>query len=74
MSFLTDSEILDWMERNHTLHYSVETTYVVDGYLAQIVRDGNVVVEHHGETLREAYAGLMCWEFNIETRRMEKVR
>lgn len=56
----TDAEILDWLEKWHTLHYTVEALYVVDGYEASIYHDGNLVEGPcRGMTLREAYSVLM---------------
>ena len=54
---MTDAERLDWLERNHTLHQSVEIIYVVDGYEVQIVdEDGftNLSPAFHGADLRSA--------------------
>lgn len=69
----TDTQILEWLESMHTLHYSVDAWYVVDGYEAHVMRDGNEVVSFHGETLRDAYIGLMDWRFDISTRTIKKV-
>jgi hypothetical protein len=56
-SALTASEKrLDWLERRHTLHNSVDIVHVVDGYEVHVTeKDGNdLICEVHGETLREA--------------------
>ena len=55
----TDARRLDWLERMHTLHGSVEFLYVVDGHEAEIQRDGDVVSVHHGLTLRAAIDAAM---------------
>jgi len=39
----TDTQILDWLQRNHTLHRQVEALYVVDGYLVTITHDGETL-------------------------------
>ena len=60
MSTATDADILDWLERNHTLHRAVEVLYVVDGYQVEITHDDSRVAgPWHGETLREAYSEAM---------------
>lgn len=56
----TDEEIIDWLERNHTLHRQVVALYVVDGYEVEIEYDGCAIRgPWHGETLRDAYAKAM---------------
>lgn len=57
----SDREIMDWIEKCHGLHTSVETTYVVDGYQVEILRDYQTVIAGpwHGATLREACAKAM---------------
>lgn len=55
----SDAEILDWLQRNHTLHYSVELLYVVDGYECTLTNDGNPVDSYRGDTVREAIAKAM---------------
>lgn len=60
---MSDTEILDWLEKNHTLHYAVEVLYVVEGYQATGTRDGNVERQAFGKTYREALANLSdIWE------------
>lgn len=50
-----DAGRLDWLEREHTLHTSVEILYVVDGYDIDVIeRDCTVVSTAHGDTLRTA--------------------
>lgn len=52
----TDTEIIEWLERQHTLHRAVDALYVVDGYDVSITFDGEPHAgPWHGETLREAY-------------------
>lgn len=60
----TDTEIVDWLERQHTLHRAVEALYVVDGYEVTITHDGNRIAgPWHGETLRDAYSLAMAnWD------------
>lgn len=67
----SDAEILDWLQRMHTLHTTVEALYVVDGYRVQIVYDEHVCFEYHGETLREAYSAAMVVEYKLDPRRFE---
>lgn len=55
----TDSEILDWLQKWHTLHYSVEILYVVDGYECALMNDGNAVDTYRGKDVREAIAKAM---------------
>jgi len=51
---MTDTERLDWLESIHTLHMSVEFTYVVDGYEAQMQYDSNPLGPvFHSKTIRE---------------------
>lgn len=50
-----DADRLNWLEQAHTLHWSVEFLYVVEGYNAQRTYDGNPTGPvFHGESLREA--------------------
>lgn len=69
----SDAEILDWLERSHTLHYTVEALYAVDGYVVSIMYDGAELAQFHQPTLREAYAKAMVWEFDPCTRRMRYI-
>lgn len=55
---LTDSELLDKLESLNTLHQSIETLYVVDGYEVTICYDGEPRVTSKGETLRQAIENL----------------
>jgi hypothetical protein len=55
----TDAEMLDWLERHHTLHRSVEILYVVDGYEVMLMQDGNEGACFHGTTLRAALDNAM---------------
>jgi len=52
----TDTSILDWLERMHTLHVTVEMLYVVDGYRVSINYDDLPVknLEWRGPNLRDA--------------------
>jgi len=56
-----EAKRLDWLERHHTLHDSVETLYVVDGYQVQILRDNYLGIgkAFHGATLRAAIDAAM---------------
>lgn len=55
-----DADRLDWIERKHTLHKTVEFLYVVDGYQVQHTHDGCEVGDaFHGETLRDAIDAAM---------------
>lgn len=60
----SDSEIIDWLGRNHTLHRGVEVVYVVDGYTVEIIHDGvSISDQWHGKTVREAYSKAMShWD------------
>lgn len=56
----TDSDRLDWFQRQHTLHGGVECSYVVDGYQVQRMRDSwEIGKPFHGQTLRDAIAAAM---------------
>jgi hypothetical protein len=61
---VTDADILNWLERSHTLHYSVVALYVVDGYEVTIEHDCDPCSgPWHGETLRDAYTEAMShWQ------------
>lgn len=67
----TDAEILDWLERMHTLHTTVEALYVVDGYRVQILYDEDACFEFHGDSLRDAYTKAMRIEYKLNPRRFE---
>lgn len=56
-----DAAILDWLERQHTLHRSVEAAYVVDGYEVAVLYDGTPIpgLLWRGATLRAAYTAAM---------------
>lgn len=57
MSCFTDcpyKQALDWLEDKHTLHKSVEITYVVDGYIVEMIDSKGVQDKFHGTTLLEA--------------------
>lgn len=46
---------LAWLEKMHTLHYSVEILYVVTGYQITQLRDGEETGKSaEGETLEDA--------------------
>jgi hypothetical protein len=53
---MSDSKMIDWLEKMSTLHQQVEILYVVDGYLVTISSDNDVYSEklYHGTTVREA--------------------
>jgi hypothetical protein len=56
----TDTERLDWLQKNHTLHRSVEILYVVIGYEVRLLVDDLVVHgEFEGEDLRHALDNAM---------------
>lgn len=55
---------IDWLQRMHTLHRSVEMLYVVDGYQVTVCWDGDPIsTGYHGETLAAAIDKAMA-EFN----------
>lgn len=58
---MNDAARLDWLERMHTLHKSVDILYVVDGYEVALMHDsGRQLSEmYHGESLREAIDKIM---------------
>jgi hypothetical protein len=60
----TEGEVIDWIERNHTLHRKVEALYVVDGYEVTITHDDERIAgPWHGETLLDAYRLAMAhWD------------
>jgi len=53
---MTDAQIIDWLERQSTLHRQVDILYVVDGYQVTLMYDGEPVSgkQWHGASLREA--------------------
>lgn len=53
---MTDGQMIDWLERMHTLHQQVEILYVVDGYEITVTHDGEPIFGQRwrGENLREA--------------------
>ena len=54
--FDSDSDIIEWIEDNTTLHKQVECVYVVDGYEVSITYDDSIIKgPYFGDTLREAY-------------------
>lgn len=66
---MTDADIIEWLERNHTLHHAVEALYVVDGFEVTITYDGNPLAgPWHAETLRGAYLKAML-EWNNEQKK-----
>lgn len=61
----TDADIVDWLQRQHTLHRQVSMLYVVDGYDVAIEHDGEPLPGRtwHGRTLREALTAAMAdWD------------
>lgn len=53
-------EMLDFIDRNTTLHKQVELLYVVDGYEASVTYDGTPLSPvYKGATVRDALCGLM---------------
>lgn len=56
----TDAEMLDYVERHHTLHKKVAFLYVVDGYEAVVTWDDEPMSpDFKGSTLREALEEMM---------------
>lgn len=52
-----DAKRLDWLERMHTLHQSVEILYVVDGYEVIVMHEDGITKLSetvHGDSLRTA--------------------
>jgi len=63
ISSCTDADRLDWIEQQHTLHKTVEFTYMVMGYEVQLMYDGNEVGKpFEGKTLRDAIDLAMKYE------------
>ena len=53
-------EMLDFIDRNTTIHKQVELLYVVDGYEAAVTYDGTPQSPvYKGATVRDALCGLM---------------
>ena len=66
----TDSEMLDWLEDNHSLHRSVDILYVVDGYEVSVTHDSTPLhVTVRGDNLRDAISKAMEVRFQIPTGR-----
>jgi hypothetical protein len=56
----TDAEMLDYIQRHHTLHKTIGFLYVVDGYHATVMWDDSPMSEDFkGETLRGAIDAMM---------------
>lgn len=55
-----DTQIVEWLERLHNLHTTVEALYVVDGYHVSVCWDDAPIYVFKGETLRDAYRAAMC--------------
>lgn len=56
----TDAEIIEWLERQHTLHRKVEALYCVDVYNVTITHDcSQIAGPWEGATLRDAYIEAM---------------
>lgn len=59
-NILTDTEMMDFIARNTTLHRNVEFLYVVDGYEACVTHDGNPLSPvYKGATVRAALCALI---------------
>lgn len=61
----TDAEILDWLERQHTLHRAVHAYYAVGCYVVEITHDDYPIkgAKWEGKDLREAYSVAMVhWD------------
>jgi hypothetical protein len=67
----TDSEMLDYMQRHHTLHKRIAFLYVVDGYEAVVTGDDEPMSPvFKGSTLREALEEMMqCGDILTSTGR-----
>lgn len=50
---MTDKERIDWLEKHHTLHKTVEFLYVVDGYKIAMCFDYSPFFQCERETIRE---------------------
>ncbi|MFW4982496.1 hypothetical protein ACOAOB_25775 [Pseudomonas aeruginosa] len=56
----TDAEMLDYLQRHHTLHKKVDFLYVVDGYEAVVTWDDEPMSPvFKGSTLRDALEEMM---------------
>jgi len=56
----TDAEMLDYLERHHTLHKKIDFLYVVDGYQATVTWDDEPISQaYKGASIREALNELM---------------
>jgi hypothetical protein len=52
---VTSAQLIDFLERHHTLHKKIEITYVVTGYETTLTYDERPIsLTYHGETLRAA--------------------
>jgi len=56
---VTDTDIIDFLDKWHTLHYKIEALYVVDGYIVTLTHDDIEIMTTEAETLRGAYLSLM---------------
>lgn len=60
---MTDAQRLDWLEKFHTLHTSVEILYVVDGYEVTVMNEDGIhelSPRYHGADLRSAIDAAMA--------------
>ena len=56
----TDAEMLDYLQRHHTLHKKVDFLYAVDGYEAVMTWDDEPMSPvYKGSTLRDALGEMM---------------
>lgn len=56
----TDTEMLDYLQRHHTLHKKVDFLYVVDGYEVSVTWDDEPISPtYKGSTLRESLEEMM---------------
>ncbi|HGY3910824.1 TPA: hypothetical protein ACNVX4_006399 [Pseudomonas aeruginosa] len=56
----TDTEMLDFLERHHTLHKKIDFLYLVDGYEAVVTWDDKPLSPvYKGSSLRDALNELM---------------
>jgi HD superfamily phosphohydrolase YqeK len=57
----TDTQVLNFIEKHHTLHTKIDVLYVVDGYEVTLLRDESQISEtFKGDTLRDALGQMMA--------------
>jgi hypothetical protein len=56
----TDAQVVEFIEKHHTLHTKIDMLYVVDGYEVTLLRDEREISEtFKGDTLRDALCKMM---------------